>query len=394
MMQNVLLVTYDCVRADVAWRGFLPALEALRATGRAYRRAVSSAPLTPVSHATIFTGLQPYHHGVRHLLRESLPADRTTLAEVLAQEQFVTAAVVACPGLDRWYGLDRGFGHYDDELPPLPGGGSALEVADVQLRGLAMKRADVVAARGEEWLSRRRLDERWFLFLHFFDAHWPYDPPVQAAQAANAYEGEVAYADSHFRRILAVLDGMGLRERTLIVLLSDHGEDLAGWYPNDKSGVERGHPEERGHGCLLYEVTQHVPLIFSHPALPPGEVDTPVGLVDVAPTICGLLGLTGRLRSDGIDLSPYLRRGTSPPPRPLFAETLHPGEVREHSAEFASIPDLQARWLPPTWKVIRAIGDANSAQVFDLSRDPCEEQPLPAQALPAGTICEWPADSC
>src|SRR4051794_6810365 len=106
---NVLFISLDTVRADVAYPGKMPNIERLRRHGTAFSQAVSSCPLTPVSHATVFTGLQPPGHGIRHLLRERMRTDVPTLAERLKDAGYATGAVVSCPGLNRWYGIDRGF---------------------------------------------------------------------------------------------------------------------------------------------------------------------------------------------------------------------------------------------------------------------------------------------
>jgi arylsulfatase len=386
---NLLLVSYDCARADVAYSGCLPTIERLRSQGVTCRRAITSAPLTPISHATVFTGLQPYHHGLRHLFREQISPHHRMLPEHLHQNGFRTAGIVSCPGLNRWYGFERGFQTFEDELPPLPDGGDALKTVDVQLRGLAMKRADVVADFGLRWLSTVQADDRWFLFLHFFDAHWPYGPPGGTAGAANPYEAELRYADRHFARVVDALDEGGLLDRTLVVVFGDHGEDLEGCYSNDKGGAERGHPEEKGHGCLLFEQTQHVPLIFAHPDIPAQTLPGLVGLIDVAPTICTLLGVPAMTRVDGTDLTPALYRRASVPTRTLYAETKYPSELAATTVQFGRVPELQALWPDERFKLIRSMGDSQSTQVFDLADDPNEQRPLPLSALPTGPL-EWP----
>src|SRR5215471_6635834 len=132
---NLVAISLDTLRADVAYSGKLPALESLYTRGTAFLNTVSSAPITPISHASIFTALQPYEHGLRHLLREPLQTRTPTLAELMRAAGYDTGAIVACPGLHRWYGLNRGFDHYDDEVPRLADGRDPLRVNDVQIRG-------------------------------------------------------------------------------------------------------------------------------------------------------------------------------------------------------------------------------------------------------------------
>jgi arylsulfatase A-like enzyme len=270
--------------------------------------------------------------------------------------------------------MNRGFAHYDDWLPKLPDGSDPLTVPDVKLRGLAIKRANVVADRAIDWIGKADPARPWFLFVHFFDAHWPYEPPELIGSPANGYEGELTFADYHCGRILAAIESRGLRERTLIVLQGDHGEDLAGWYANDKSGKGGVHPEEEGHGCCLYQQTQHVPLCFSHLGLPVSILHTPVTLADVAPTICGIVGLDFH-GTDGVDLSHNVTAASEPDARVLYAETMYPRELVENTGKFLEIRNQQAIWLSASEKIIRKLGSPEEYVRFDLKSDPNEVTP-------------------
>ncbi|MER7922791.1 sulfatase [Streptomyces sp. NPDC096057] len=372
-MPNVLLVSLDTVRADVAYSGKMPGIEDLRRRGTTFRQAISSAPLTPISHASVFTGLQPARHGIRHLLREQLAPDAVPLAERLREAGYATGAVVSCPGLNKWYGMDRGFTFYDDEIPRLPDGSDPLTVPDVKMRGLALKRAPVVVDRAMDWLSRQ--EQPFFLFAHFFDAHWPYEPPEDVCPTAdNPYEGEVAYSDHYLQKMLARMEEMGHDlDDTLIVCFSDHGEDLAGWYPNDHAGP-LGHPYEEGHGCLLFDTTQHVPLIFSGPGLPRGaETDRQVRLVDIAPTVLDILGLDGG-SVDGASLTEFLRPEPTANSRPAYSETYYP-EERRADGKYPDLLPLSSVRLDDAQggrrKVIWQVG-GDAVESYDLRTDPWE----------------------
>ena len=373
-MKNLLLVSFDCARADVAYRGILPNLDRLRKCGVTFTHAVSSAPITPVSHATVFTGLQPYHHGLRHLLRTPLSPGQTLLAAHLQQHGFRTGATVSCMALNRWYGMARGFDVYDDAVAPY--------------RDVALKRADYAAEMASRWISGCEPNQRWFCFLHFFDAHFPYIGEQEIGDAANAYEAGLKYADDHLGHVLELLERLGQLDDTLIVVFGDHGEDLKGIYPNDKGGAKLGHPEEHGHGCLLYETTQHVPLVFSHPGFEPCECDTLVGLVDIAVTICSLFGLPRLGYTDGIDLSSLIRNESPPVRQSLYAETLFPTVVAEKRPDFGPLPNLQAMWFGSAMKAIRSWEDDRSLQVYNLAEDPYEQRPV-AFSNDIGPI-RWP----
>jgi len=221
-------ISLDTLRADVAYSGKLKFLESCMNEGTAFINAVSQSPLTPVSHASVLTGLLPTHHGIRHLFKEKMNASINTLASTLQREGYSTGAVVSCPGLNKWYGFDRGFSSYDDEIPLLADGTNPLETVDVRLRGTALKRAPVVVDRSLHWL-RNSAKTPYFLFMHFFDTHWPYEPPENfAPPGTNCYESEAFYVEHYLSRFFETAKQEGFLENTLIVIFSDHGEDLGG----------------------------------------------------------------------------------------------------------------------------------------------------------------------
>ena len=253
-MKNFILISFDTVRADVGYSNKFKTIRNLRKEGASFLNCISSSPFTPASHATVFTGLQPYNHGIRHLFKEQLNPNVITLAQLFKKKGYKTGAVVSCPGMKKWYGFSKGFDHYDDDIPLLPDGTDPLLTVDVKKRGTALKRADVVVKKGYEWLIKNKKNN-FFLFLHFFDAHWPYEAPKKYA-GSNSYEEEVAYSDHHLGLFLDKIKKEKLLDDTVIVLFSDHGEDLEGLYPNDKGGEKLGHTEEFGHGGLLNDQTQ------------------------------------------------------------------------------------------------------------------------------------------
>lgn len=390
MRPSLLLVSLDTLRADVAYSGRFPGLARLSAESTRFTRALSSAPLTPPSHASVFTGLQPARHGLRHLLKERLDPGATTLAEVLSRAGYATGAVVSCPGMNSWYGLGRGFGHYDDEIPRLPDGRDALQLADVKLRGRALKRADAVTDRALLWLERRPPGP-FLLFAHYFDTHWPYEAPDGGAGALNPYEGEVAFVDRHLQRLFegAAARGVDL-DRTLVVVFSDHGEDLAGWYADDHAG-ERGHPEEEGHGCLLFDVTQRVPLWLRLPGtFEAGRaVEAQARLVDVAPTILDVLGLDAPA-ADGRSLLPLLR-GAEAGHRPAYFETFFREELARDNAAFHDLRPLRGVRLDDRYKVVWEVG-GDRVEVYDLAADPAESAPVVlSEATPLEPMPTTPA---
>ncbi|MBV8199668.1 MAG: sulfatase, partial [Acidobacteria bacterium] len=271
---NLLLVTLDTVRADhLGCYGYAgaetPALDRLAAAGVRFAHASSPVPLTLPSHTTLLTGLLPPHHGARNNGVRGLSAETPTLATLLAGAGYRTAAFVAAFVLDHRFGLARGFQIYDDEIERPANASWLLE---------AERPGGQVVDRALAWLERD--DPRpFFLWVHLYDAHAPYNPPspYRERHPDHPYDGAIAFADAQVGRLLAALGQRGLAASTVVAVVADHGESL-------------GEHGELTHGLLLYEPALAVPLLLRAPGLGPRTVATPVSTVDLAPTLAGLLG--------------------------------------------------------------------------------------------------------
>jgi arylsulfatase A-like enzyme/Flp pilus assembly protein TadD len=343
---SVLLITVDTLRADalgfVAGRNGTPNLDALAAEGFRLPRAVSPVPLTLPAHASLLTGLLPRRHGV-HDNGQVLGRGVPVLAERFAAGGYATAAIVSGYPLRASFGLDRGFARYDDALP-------------VGAEGWRERRAPQATAAALEWL--RTAPRPFFLWVHYYDAHDPYDPPAafRGPGPRGAYDGEVAFVD---HAIGALRAGVPERDRTalLTVFTADHGESL-------------GEHGERAHGLFLYDTTVTVPLVVHCPGrVAPGRSDAPVRLVDVAPTVLELTGSPAWDGIDGVSVVPLLA-GRRQAAEPAFLETEHP-------------------WTTYGWAPLAAVRHAGGKYVrapreelYDLAADPEEQRDL-ARASPA-----------
>ena len=373
MKKNLILISLDTVRADVAYSRKFPAINYLRQHGATFLNTISSSPLTPVSHSTVLTGLQPYNHGVRHLFKEKIKPGIKTLAQVMQVNGYVTGAVVSCPGMNKWYGLSRGFNSYDDEIPKMADGSDPLKTVDVKIRGTALKRADLVVDRGIKWLEHNK-NKKFFLFIHFFDAHWPYKAPKKYG-GSNVYENEVAYTDHYLGLFLDYLKKTDLLDETSIVCFSDHGEDLSGLYPNDKGGKKLGHPEEFGHGCLLYDQTQKTVLIVVDKKIKGGiSIKNQVRLVDLMPTILELFGIKHLSRKiDGVSLVPLLQRRQSNFYLPAYSETFYPEEQTAAThGKFSNAKNKKSLRIDNKHKIIFNL-DSDKVELYNLEKDPNEQ---------------------
>ncbi|MCZ6598902.1 MAG: sulfatase, partial [Planctomycetota bacterium] len=283
--RSALLVTLDTTRWDSlsitgAPAGLTPSLDALAEESVVYTAARTVAPLTLPSHASILTGLYPPRHTVRTNSRMALPRSATTLAEKARAAGMQTAAFVAAEVLSASFGLDQGFDHYEEpELRPQP---------PFERLG-----AEEIADRAIAWIRARDPDRPFFVWVHFFDPHWPYAAPERFVRQADGdvYLAEVARVDDAVGRIFDVLRSEGVYDDTAIVVVADHGE-----------GLEEH--DERTHGTLVYDSTLRVPLLVRYPdGHRAGErSDELVSVVDVLPTLSEAMGLAPPGDVDGQSL--------------------------------------------------------------------------------------------
>src|SRR5438105_1676731 len=244
---NVILITMDTLRADhVGCYGATnvqtPTLDSLARDGILFERAFSQVPLTWPSHAAILTGTYPFQNGVQDFTGQPLSPQFHTVAQGFKQHGYATGAVVSAFVLDRSWGLARGFDFYDDAFSA-----ETFKKMDI---GLVYRKAEESVTHAIQWLKKSP-HRPFFLWLHLYDPHSPYDPPepYRSRYHDHPYDGEIAYADHELGRLLTWLKGNQLYGRTLIIFLSDHGESLG----------EHGESE---HGFFIYNATVRVPLII------------------------------------------------------------------------------------------------------------------------------------
>ena len=213
---DVALITIDTLRADRVGRGLTPTIDALAARGVRFSHARSAVPLTLPSHVTIMTGLLPVEHGVREN-GTVFKAETPPLARVLSNAGYATAAFVGAYVLDRRFGLSDGFDVYDDRVSRDPSAMARLE---------AERKGGAVVDAALTWLATAR--RPYFLWVHLYDPHAPYDPPADflAKAKGNAYDGEVVYADAQVARLLDAVRQRDPSNATLIAVAGDHGEGL------------------------------------------------------------------------------------------------------------------------------------------------------------------------
>ena len=294
---SVLLVTIDTLRADRLIRSgavssaVMPHLAEIGRRAVVFRRAFCQTPLTVPSHATILTGLDPRHHGVRDNNGYALGPSTPTLATVLSARGMRCAAFIGGAPLSHRPDLVRGFEIYDDSMTRAAGGGGGP---------LSERRAGEVVDSALSWFRRLDPKTRFFAWVHFYDPHDPYEAPAGSSRPGDsAYDAEVRYADAALGRLLETLDGAGRLAQTLIVVTGDHGEMLG------------AHGEDT-HGIFLYQEALAVPLVVVLPGGAHGSAsDRPTVLSDLVPTMLDLLGAPAVAKTDGESAAGEIRPGPS-----------------------------------------------------------------------------------
>jgi arylsulfatase A-like enzyme/cytochrome c-type biogenesis protein CcmH/NrfG len=338
----VIIISIDTLRADhlpaYGYRGVeTPAIDRLRADGILFEKAYSPTPLTFPSHSSLLTGLLPGVHGVRDNVGYRLDAQRLPfLPRLLKETGYATGGAVSAYVLQGKGGLDTGFDLYEDSVEFRTNTG----LGGMQRPGSETLKLSL------DWL-RGVKDKPFFFFFHIYEPHTPYAPPEPfASRYPSRYDGEIATADKIVGDLLSALEGFGVYDDALIVLLSDHGEGL-------------GDHGEDEHGVLLYDEAIHVPLILK---LPGGKrsgetVAKPAQLTDVVPTLLSLLGqpLPQELKGKSLlDLE-------AAPGRRIYSETFYP-RLHFGWSDLASLTDGRHHYI-----------EGPDPELYDLAADPREK---------------------
>jgi arylsulfatase A-like enzyme/Flp pilus assembly protein TadD len=358
---NVILITLDTTRADRmgflgSKRGLTPNLDALARQSVVFTRAYSQVPLTTASHATILTGTYPQFHQVNDF-GVPLAADLPYAPDIFRSNGYHTAAFVGSLVLDPKTrsapGFDRGFDTYE-------AGFHRRHVGEDRYQSIERRGGEVIG-RTLDWLTSHH-DGPFFIWVHLYDAHDPYDPPepYKTRYASTPYDGEIAYVDAAVGKFLEWLRFRGLYDGSLIAVMADHGEAL-------------GQHGEATHGIFLYDETIHVPLLFKLPRnhFAGTRINTRARLVDVLPTI---------LQAVQIPIPPAVQGESL---LPLLKPTIAGKKAKTTSKLPASIPDRPAYSESDYphrtfgWSALRSLRtgkylfvEAPRPELYDQSSDP------------------------
>ena len=386
---NVLLVTLDTTRVDYlscydASKGELtPNFDAVAADAVRFEFAIAQAAGTPMSHASILSGLNPYQHGVRvisaaggYRLSPRIP----TLTTVLGQRGWTTAAFLSAFTVSEYYGFEHGFDTFDNGLTQdaetivedIDGGHRRWDQRTHQ------RRSDRTVDRALAWLQADR-SEPFFMWLHLWDPHDRMVLPPEEVLARFVtpglaeddhkraiYRAECYYMDAQFGRLLEALQQSGQYDNTVMVIVADHGQGLGqhDWWSHR----------------LLYQEDVHVPMLMRVPGWPTGKVVPElVRTVDICPTVLESLGISvpGEVAGKGLR---GLVAGESESPRVAYAD-----QINKYDLVSASISqrrpkdDLLYCAMDRTWKLVYRYSYPDESELYNLVEDPHELNNLFAQ---------------
>lgn len=379
---NVLLVTLDTTRADYlscydASKGELtPNIDALAADAVRFEFAISQSAGTPMSHASILSGLNPYQHGVRVISAAGgyrLSPRVPTLTTVLGQQGWTTAAFLSAFTVSEYYGFEHGFDTFDNGLTQ--DAGTIIEDVDGEHQRwnqrTHQRRSDRTVDRALAWLEASDA-QPFFMWLHLWDPHDRMVLPPKEIMARFAkrgvpeddykrdiYRSECFYMDAQLGRLLQALKQSGRYDDTIVVIVADHGQGLGqhDWWSHR----------------LLYQEDVHVPLIVRVPGGARGTTVAPlVRTVDIFPTVLEAIGLEAPAVIPGKSLL-GLMAGRSEPPRLAYAD-----QINKYDLVSASISqrrpkdDLLYCAMDRTWKLIYRYSYPAESELYNLAEDPHE----------------------
>lgn len=367
---NVILISLDTLRADRLGaygysRDTSPTIDALANEGAIFYNHVSVSSWTLPTHVSIFSGLYPTTHGVT---RDGMKIGKDTdlMAEVLARSGYRTFAFTGGHYVGKRYGFDRGFESY------LNSDGMTIDSKRGFYSSIKLTMQKV------KELSK---EERFFIFLHTFDIHCPYNPPEpyyslfksdgaatieadkcgvtfynkrgvskeEALYISDRYDGSIRWADDNLKLLLDFLKSEDLYDNTIIIITSDHGEEF----------LEHG---QIGHQESLHRELLMTPLIITGPGVKRSKIASPVSQIDILPTLLDLIKVTIPADVQGLSLVPYVHGSVK--------EDL----TRPHFSELDRKILLRSK-ITLNEHIIHDL-DIDKAKLYDLVNDPTEQRDL------------------
>jgi len=374
---NVLLVSIDTLRADrLGCYGHVeptPNIDALAEHGYLFESMFTTSSTTFPAHVSLLTGLHPKDLRNGFFISDSVQ----TLAETLSEGGYETLAVVSALPLDARFNLDQGFARYDSDFSTCRGTAADTKWYAVHDYEVFECNAADTNRRVATLLDERTPQGPFFLWVHYFDPHHPYEPPPETYDPGRVsrtdfpffldatpedlesldalYGGEVRFVDRQFGVLLDELDRRGLREKTIVVVVADHGENL---YEHD---------EFLTHTQVVYDTVMHVPFVVHLPGRAGGRIGGIAGLTDVTPTLLDLLGFESE-GFEGDSLAASMTPGTPETSRRYVSCETNDFLMKDPDQTLA-IRTADAKYIKNNWK-------RRGQLYFDVENDPGETRPL------------------
>ncbi len=318
---NVVIVSFDTTRADhIGTYGKLgaqtPTIDALAGNGVVYEKSLAPVPITLPSHSTIMTGKVPFTHGVRDNGLFVLNSENLTLAEILKQNGYKTAAAIGSFPLTSQFGINQGFDYFNEHITQKQEDMYGDKTIPKDALFFDERTSTQVNQAIMPWIEENHKSP-FFVWLHYFDPHHPHEPPTPYDQefAHDLYQGEIAFSDENLGKIIEQLKRLNVYDNSIIVFTSDHGEG------NDEHN-------ESTHSMLIYNTTLHVPLVIKYPnqKFANRRIKSQVASVDILPTILSVLNIQIPDNIQG-SLLP-VNESTVDSNREIYIETLSPKLAR------------------------------------------------------------------
>jgi choline-sulfatase len=387
---NVVLITIDALRSDHVGaygypRATTPRLDALARESTRFGDAWAHAPSTRYSIPAILSGRYPstIATGLAHWPPNVLPENRM-LAEMMKDRGYHTAAFMSYYYFETGWGLNQGFDEYDYHLQTLHSGPGVdpSRTSGTSSRQLADELVDWIGQHHEK--SR---GQKFFLWTHFYDTHFGFErhPDMPESNFGDSeidlYDGEIRFTDFHIGRVLDALKMAGLWDKTIVIVTSDHGDGFG----------EHGIPSDKRHGYHLYANETRVPLIMHIPGMAPQVVATPVGHIDIAPTLLDALGVHAADEPTLLGQSRLgLMTGAVPDDKKgaIFQEVTYEGPSSRYNG-------TQKRAIATSeWHYLRNLIPDGTSELYRRSDDPLEEHDRagtgePAEAELSSLLAAW-----
>ena len=385
---NVIIILIDAVRADhLGCYGYKrygvttsPFIDLFAKQATLFFNCYSQSAWTKSSTTSLLTSLYPTIHGA-HLHGYELSEELTTLPEVLQREGYVTYGYTANPHLKRIFNFDQGFDYFDDYMMQDKVCYAAIRNIPIfkgMITSLTNKsfgcydrdNAGVANKRILPWIEKHK-DSNFFMYLHYMDPHNPYTPPKpyntlypyirgdKRSIAIASYDGEISFVDSCIKDLLKKLITLGIYDKTMIILTSDHGEGF----------IEHDHWY---HGYSIYQEQIRIPLIIKYPNRKPNAevVTSPVRLIDVMPTIFEILEITKNLPDmEGKSLVRSNKEGEM---RDVYIDN----NLINKNIFKGLIEDNEWKYIFTEASEIKDVSDFGDEELYNIKNDPGERQNL------------------